>query len=56
MSNISDNYPVAPPAGGTQRMRQVINEVDRTDDEENDFIYANDLRVSEYLTFKETVN
>jgi hypothetical protein len=33
MINLSDSYPMAPPTGGTQRMREVINEVNRTDDE-----------------------
>lgn len=31
--NLSDHYPQAPPSGGTPRMREVITEVNRVDDE-----------------------
>ena len=52
MDNLADNYPQAPVAGGTPRMREVINDINRTEDEVNDFIYANDLKISDYLAFK----
>ena len=31
--NLADNYPQAPASGGTPRMKEVINEVNRLDDE-----------------------
>ena len=50
--NLADNYPQAPASGGTPRMREVISEVNRINDEENDFIYANGLRIEDYLTYE----
>jgi hypothetical protein len=45
LSNLADLYPMAAPSGGTLRMRNIINEVNRVDDEENDFIYCNKITV-----------
>ena len=30
-------------------MRQAINEVNRIDDQENDFIYTSEIKISDYL-------
>ena len=49
MINLADFYPQAPPSGGTPRMRDAIHEVNRVDDEQNDFIYSNGLKISDYL-------
>jgi hypothetical protein len=38
------------PSGGTLRMRNIIKEVNRVDDEENDFLFCNSIKISEYLT------
>ena len=56
MNNLADNYPVAPPSGGTQRMREVIKEVSRVDDEQNDFICANNIKISDYISYEDTKN
>ena len=37
MINLADSYPQAPASGGTPRMREVITEINRVDDPENDF-------------------
>jgi hypothetical protein len=50
LSNLADLYPMATPSGGTLRMRNIIHEVNRVDDEENDFIYCNNIKISDYLT------
>ena len=47
--NLTDNYPIAPSTGGTPRMRDVINEVNRIDDEENDFIFTSGIKINEYV-------
>jgi hypothetical protein len=49
LTNLADLYPQAPATGGTLRMREVINEVNRVDDEENDLILANGLKISDYF-------
>jgi hypothetical protein len=49
LSNLADLYPMAAPSGGTLRMRNIINEVNRVDDEENDFIYCNGIKISDHL-------
>jgi hypothetical protein len=48
--NLADNYPQAPPSGGTLRMREVITEVNRNDDSKNDFIHTSGIKISDYLT------
>lgn len=50
--NLSDSYPQAPSSGGTPRMREVINEVNRANDEENDLIFANNFRIIDFLKFQ----
>ena len=47
--NLADYYPQAPITGGTLRMKEVINEVNRVDDEANDIILSNDIRIDKYL-------
>jgi hypothetical protein len=54
--NLGDNYPQAPPSGGTLRMREVINEVNRTDDSKNDFIYTSGIKISDYLTAEKIID
>lgn len=45
MKNILNNqdayYPQAPITGASLRMKRVVHEVNRTEDEENDLIYSN---------------
>jgi hypothetical protein len=48
--NLADLYPQALPSGGTLRMRAAINEVNRVDDEENDFIYCSGIKIGHYLS------
>jgi hypothetical protein len=50
--NLADSYPQAPASGGTPRMREAITEVNRTDDEENDFIFTAGIKISEHLTIE----
>jgi hypothetical protein len=50
LNNLADLYPMATPSGGTLRMRDIINEVNRVDDEENDFIFCNKIKISDHLT------
>lgn len=50
--NLADNYPQAQASGGTPRMREVITEVNRVDDEQNDLIFANSLKIKEHLDVK----
>ena len=47
--NLADSFPQAPASGGTIRMREVINEIDRTDDEENDFIMTMNIKIKDYI-------
>ena len=48
--NQADNYPQAPISGGTPRMREAINHIDRTDDEENDLIWTSGIKISDYIS------
>ena len=48
--NQADNYPQAPISGGTPRMREAINHIDRTDDEENDFIWTSGIKIGDYIS------
>jgi hypothetical protein len=50
--NLSDNYPQAPASGGTLRMREVITEVNRSDSEENDFIFTSGIKINDFLSTK----
>ena len=47
--NTADNYPQAPPSGGTPRMRDVITEIDRVDNPDNDLIFSSGIRLSNYV-------
>ena len=51
--NVADNYPQAPISGGTPRMREVITEVNRLDDEENDLIWNSGIKISDFLDVKD---
>lgn len=44
--NLADNYPQASVAGVSPRIREVITELNRTGDEENDFIYTSQIKIS----------
>ena len=50
--NQADNYPQAPISGGTPRMQEVISDIDRTDDEENDLIWTSRNKISDFLKVK----
>ena len=58
--NLAGWYPQAPSSGATLRMREAITEINREDDEENDFFFTSGLieRVNfdKFLTFKKEVN
>jgi hypothetical protein len=56
LSNLADNFPQAAATGGSLRMKEVINQVDRVQDEENDLIFANGLKISDYLSTQEDPN
>jgi hypothetical protein len=47
--NLADMYPQAPPSGGTPRLREVITQVNRVDDAQNDFIYTSSIKISDYI-------
>jgi len=47
--NLADYYPQAPITGGTLRMKEVIHEVSKMNDEANDLILSNDIKISNYL-------
>jgi hypothetical protein len=49
LENLAENYPQAPVVGGSLRMKEVIQNVDRSADDENDFIFCNGLKISEHL-------
>ena len=49
LSNLADSYPQAPASGGTPRMRDVITDINRMDDEENDLIFTAGIKISDYL-------
>ena len=51
--NLADSYPQATASGGTPRMRAVINDVNRVDDGQNDFIVANGIKISDYMQLEE---
>ena len=54
--NLADNFPQAPISGANPRLREVIHDVNRLDDESNDFIYANKIKIADYLTISEGKN
>ena len=45
--NLQDHYPQAPATGGTQKMRSVIQQVNKVDDQENDLIYGNKIKIND---------
>lgn len=47
--NQASYYPQAPITGGSLRMNAAINEISRGDDEENDLIYSNGIKISKHL-------
>lgn len=47
--NLTDNFPQAPASGGTPRMREAILDINRVEDEENDLIFANGIKVEKYM-------
>lgn len=47
--NLTDNYPQAPASGGTPRMRDAILDINRVDEEENDLIYANGIKITDFI-------
>ena len=47
--NLADSYPQAPISGGTPKMKDVITEINRVDDEENDFIFTSGIRIGEFM-------
>jgi len=47
--NLADCYPQAPISGGTPRMREAINPVNRGDDPQNDFIFTSGIKIKDYL-------
>lgn len=49
LDNLSDYYPQAPATGGTAKMKEVILNINRTDDEENDLICTNNIRIGRHL-------
>ena len=58
--NLADCYPQAPASGSTPRMREVITEVNRQDDQENDFFFTSGIfkkiNFDKFLTFKTEQN
>lgn len=49
LANLADLYPQAQPTGGTPRMREVLKEINKMEEEENDLIYANNIRIKDYI-------
>ena len=47
--NTADNYPQAPASGGTPRMRDVITDVNRVDNPDNDLIYNSGIKIKDYV-------
>jgi hypothetical protein len=51
--NLADLYPQAPPSGGTPRMREAISDINRVDDEANEFTFANNIKMADFLKLDE---
>ena len=47
--NIANNYPQAPPSGGTPRMRDAITDVNRSDNHDNDLIFRSKTNLYNYV-------
>ena len=46
MKGLSDYYPMAPPTGGTPKMREVLSSINRAENEEFDLINAHDIKIT----------
>lgn len=46
---LADGYPQAPITGGSQKMREIVKAVNRSDDETKDLIYNHNIRVLDYV-------
>ena len=49
LENMADSYPMAPATGGTQKMRENVHDINRTDNENYDFIRANGISIKPYI-------
>ena len=47
MANLEDSYPQATATGGTLKMRETLNNINRAENEEYDLIYANNISLTE---------
>lgn len=47
--NLADNYPQAPIEGGTPRIRDAIIDLNRMEEEKNDLIFANEIKIDKYI-------
>jgi hypothetical protein len=46
---LASHYPQAPAAGATARMREVIVDVNRVQDEQNNLIFSSDIKIAKYV-------
>ncbi len=46
---LASHYPQAPAAGATARMREVIIDVNRAQDEQNNFIFSSNIKIAKYI-------
>ena len=46
---LAGNYPQAPPTGVTPRMKRVLTDINRSQDEKNDFIVINNFKIHQYI-------
>lgn len=47
--NLADNYPEAPAAGGTIRMRDAVLDIQRVEEEANDLIFASGIKIQDFI-------
>ncbi len=52
LKSLAAYYPQAPPAGNTAKMRQVIVNVNRSEDETTDLIYNLGIKIDKYIRRK----
>lgn len=52
LTNLADSYPMAPATGGSQKMRQNVQDINRTDNEAYDLIFANKISIEEHINEK----
>ena len=50
-TELSAHYPQAPTTGATAKMREVIADVNRTQDEQNNLIFSSDIKIAKYVKF-----